>query len=87
MEHITPDYRKSQLLLIHFLTKAQPKAILLSWIQTFTKMYSETLFFLFNKEGNPSFIALQTIHFKQLNMSQNSLKTTENKYNRFMNNC
>ena len=30
MEHITPDYRKSQLLLIHSLTKAQPKAILLS---------------------------------------------------------
>jgi len=30
MEQITPDYRKSQLLLIYSLTKAQPKTILLS---------------------------------------------------------
>jgi len=30
MEQITPDYRKSQLLLIHPYTKAQLKAILLS---------------------------------------------------------
>ena len=73
MEQITPDYRKSQLLLIHFLTKAQLKAILLSWIQTFTKMYSESLSSLWNRKGNPNFIAHQTSRFNKLNMSQNSL--------------
>jgi len=47
MEQITPDYRKSQLLLILSLTKAQLKAILLSWIQIFTLKHFLISFFIF----------------------------------------
>ena len=64
MEQITSDYRKSQLLLIHSLTKAQPKAILLSWIQIFTKKSFMNLFFSnWNRKGNHNFIAHQTNRF------------------------